>query len=202
MWRRALLVVVVAVLALVAASEVLLPGIVARRIEHRLTAQSGTARVSVTAQPALRLLFGEGQRLVVRGEGDTLRLPALGSAPKDDVLGKLDGFGQVELHLRDVHAAPFEVHAVDLTRAKGAKLYELRLDASASATGLGEYVAGTLGSLGAALLAPAATLPVSGAFELRSDHGRAVVVAGEGSVAGIPVGPLGAAVVAAVVDRL
>jgi hypothetical protein len=118
------------------------------------------------------------------------------------VLGRLDGFAEVQLHLRDLHAAPFEVRSVDLVRRPGARVYDLRLDATASATGLGEYVAGALGSLGAALLAPAATLPVAGTFELRSDHGRAVIVGGDASVAGIPVGPLGAALLAAVVDRL
>ncbi|HEU4978852.1 MAG TPA: hypothetical protein VFT42_08155 [Solirubrobacteraceae bacterium] len=202
MWRRALLLFAVVVAALVIASEIFLPGIAARRIEHRLAADGGTATVSVTAQPALRLLFGDGQKLVVRGEGDTLHLPSLGAAPRDDALGRLDGFGQVQLHLRDLHAAPFQVRSVDLVRRKGSPLYELRLDATASATGLGQYVAGTLGSLGAALLAPSATLPVTGAFALRSDHGRAQLVSGDATVAGIPVGPLGAAVLVAIVDRL
>lgn len=202
MWRRALLVLAVAVAALAAASELLLPGIVERRIQHRLTAGGGSASVSVSAQPALRLLFGGGEKLVVRGEGDTLRLPSLDAAPKDDVLGRLDGFGEVQLHLRDLHAAPFDVRSVDLVRRSGSGLYRLRLDATASATGLGQYVAGTLGSLGAALLAPSATLPVAGTFALRSDHGRAELVSGDASVAGIPVGPLGAAVLVAIVDRL
>jgi hypothetical protein len=202
MRRRVLIAAAVVAVALVIASELALPSIVEVRIAGRLTKDGGTAHVSVSAQPALRLLFGDGHRLDVRARGTTLHLPALGEAPKRDVLGKLDGFDQVALHLRDVHAAPFEVRAIDLTRRAGSALYDLRLDGSASATGLGEYVGGALGGLGAALLAPGATLPLAGTFELRSDHGRANVVAGSAQVDGIPVGPLGAAVLAAIVDRL
>jgi hypothetical protein len=158
--------------------------------------------VSVSAQPALRLLFGDGHRLRVRAAGNTLRLPPLGAAPKDDVLGKLDGFDQVDVRLRDLHAAPFQMRAIDLTRGPGSPLYALRMDGSASAAGLGEYVGGTLGALGASLSAPAATLPVAGTFELRSRGGRAEIVSGSAQVAGIPVGSLGAAILAAIVDRL
>jgi hypothetical protein len=202
MRRRAVLVAAIVVVALLVASELALPAIVRDRIAGRLTRDGGTASVSVSAQPALRLLFGDGHSLRVRGSGNTLALPPLGAAPKNDVLGKLDGFDDVDLRLRDLHAAPFDVRSVDLTRRGGSQVYTLRLNASASASGLGEYVAGSLGSLGAALLAPGATLPLAGAFELRSDHGRAQVVSGSAQVAGIPVGPLAAAIVAAIVDRL
>jgi hypothetical protein len=201
-WGRALAFAALLAVALLVASELALPAIVRSRIEGRLTKDGGTATVSVSAQPALRLLFGDGHRLAVTGTGNTLHLPPLGATPKNDVLGKLDGFDQVAVHLRDLHAPPFQVRSVDLTRSAGSAVYRLRLDATADATGLGQYVAGDLGALAGGFLAPGAQLPVSGTFTLRSDHGRADVVGGSGEVAGIPVGSLGASIVAAIVDRL
>ena len=55
----------VVVFALVA-SQVLIPPLGESRVEDRLEAGGGTAEVKLGAVPAVRLLFGDGERLEVR----------------------------------------------------------------------------------------------------------------------------------------
>ena len=66
---RWLLVVALALLALAAASQLVIPPIAEHRIEDRLTDGGGTADVSLQAFPAARLLFGDGTRLSITGSG-------------------------------------------------------------------------------------------------------------------------------------
>src|SRR5919202_5605727 len=67
--RRIVLVSVGALAALIVASQLLLPGIAERRGEDRLERHGGTAKVSMSALPAARLLFHDGDSLTVKGRG-------------------------------------------------------------------------------------------------------------------------------------
>ena len=120
------------------------------------------------------------------------------------VASKLDGFTNVDIQLSSVSAAPIEVSAFSLTRRGNSSDYRLKMTGSTTASGLAGYVGGTLGALGASVLVPnaSAPLPIRLDYGLRSDHGRAVVTGGAGQVAGVPLGPLGAAVTSAILDRI
>ena len=191
------------VVVLLAASELFLPRYAAHRVASKLDKNGGHVHVTVKSEPALRLLFGDGDRLTVEGSGVTVDLPAFG-APQKNVLSKLDGFTNVDIQLSSVSAAPIEVSAFSLTRRGNSSDYRLKMTGSTTASGLAGYVGGTLGALGASVLVPnaSAPLPIRLDYGLRSDHGRAVVTGGAGQVAGVPLGPLGAAVTSAILDRI
>jgi hypothetical protein len=190
------------VVVLWAASELFLPGYAAHRVASQLEKNGGHVHVTVKSRPALRLLFGDGDRLSVDGAGVTVELPSFGAKPKD-VLGKLDGFTNVDIELRRVSAPPLSVSAFSLSRHGNSSPYRLQMTGSTTASDLAGYVGGALGALGASVLMPNATapLPIRVDYALRSDHGRAVVTGGAGQVAGVPLGPLGAAVASAILDR-
>jgi len=56
------------------ASQVLVPQIAERTVENRLTAGGGAAEATVGAMPALRLLFGSGERFEIDAHGLDLPL--------------------------------------------------------------------------------------------------------------------------------
>src|SRR4051812_9978753 len=106
--------VVIAVLvlaALLAVSQLVIPSVVEHRIESRLTDGGGSANVSVSGFPAARLLFGDGKRITITGDGLDL-----GLEQRTDVFGKLDGFDQVDVSLHAFRAGPLSVASFDLTR--------------------------------------------------------------------------------------
>jgi hypothetical protein len=173
-------------------------------VKSRLTKDGGTVSVSVHARPALRLVFTDGDRITITGRGVAVQLPALNAPAKHDVLGKLDGFTDVDIRFSQVRADPLTVDRFTLTRLGGSKPYRLTMSGTTSADAIGSYVAGPLGALGAQFVLPDAggQIPLQADYELRSDHGRPVVVGGGGQVAGIPIGPLGAALASAILDRV
>ena len=199
---------IVAAALLVAAfvlSELLIPDRVASDVEARLTEGGGTASVEVEALPAARLLFGDGDRIEVRGSDLALDV-------EDDtaVLDRLDGFDQVDVELTDITAGPFEVGSFELRRA-GDGAYTLASEATTSGPELVEFGAdefGTVGSVLGDLLGDEAPEELQGEFdveldaELVSDDGRIEITDGGGEVAGYDVGPLAEVITAAVVSRL
>lgn len=196
-----------AVLGAVALTQLLLPRYVERRTEERLTEGGGAAEVAVDAFPALRLLRSHGDRIQVRSERLTIEL----DGDQDRVLERLDGFDEVDVEVRDLRAGPFTGETFSLTRSEGSETYELRLSATVTARGLSEYVAATLGGglgtllmgLSSQLLAPdGAPIPIRLDAELASRGGRAELVSGGGTVAGVPAGPLAEALAGAVASRL
>jgi LmeA-like phospholipid-binding len=188
-------------------SQLALPPLASRRIEHRLTRDGGGAHVSLHAFPALRLLFHKGDEIDVTGSGLRVDL----GAGKQKVFQNLDGFGAVHIHLSEVSAGPFVTHEFSLDRDHGSPTYQLTVQASFTpstlASYLGSSVGGSLGALFGGIaggLVPGGSVPVPVNVEARleTDHGSARVVSGAGSVAGVPMGPILEAVAAAVVARL
>ncbi len=195
-----------AVLGALALSQLLLPRYVERRTAERLTEGGGAAEVSVSAFPALRLLRTDGDRIQVRSERLTIDL-----GDREPVLERLDGFDEVDVEVRDLRAGPFTGETFSLTRAEGSGTYALRLSATVTARGLSDYAAATLGGglgallmgLSGQLLAPGgAPIPIQLDAELASRGGRAELVSGGGTVAGVPAGPLAEALAGAVASRL
>jgi hypothetical protein len=207
-WAIALAVLAVAVLG---GGQLLLPGAAEDRIRDRLVEHGGSAEVSVRAVPAVRLLFGDGDRIRVRGSGLRFDL-----SRRRDSLEKLDGFDDVEIRLDSVDAGPFEVSRFELTR-DGGEPYALRLRSSfsparlaaigASRAGggglLGSLLGATVGgTVGGALPPEARSIPVDMDVRLESESGRARVTGGRATVAGYPVGPLAELITAAIVVRI
>jgi hypothetical protein len=195
-----------ALLALGVASQLALPPLAEHRAESELTRDGGTATASISAVPAVRLLFGDGDRISMSGTG--LSLPF--EQPSDSVFSKLDGFDEVSVSLRDSETGPFSIASFELSRPSSASTYHLVAVASTTPGDLAESGASSMGIPGAPLLGllsgqvPEAgkRIPVDLDMELRSDDGRIIVVSGGGTVAGIPTGPLAELITSAVVLRL
>jgi hypothetical protein len=206
-----------AVVALVVAAQVAIPRIAEDRIADRLTAGGGSVDVSVSAFPAPRLLFGDGDTLRVRGTGLNLDLASQGSAGEPAGQGstafdRLDGFGQVNLVITRSTAGPIDIADFELSR-DGPGPYHLVARASTTPRDLVAFSAARLPFLGGGLallfgaggaLGSSADehIPMRMDMELQSEGGRVVVVAGGGTVAGIPTGPLAELITSAIAIRL
>jgi hypothetical protein len=194
-----------ALLALLAASQLVIPSLVEHRLEGRLTDGGGSADVSVSAFPAARLLFGGGERISVTGSGLDLTLPG----PGGGVFDKLDGFDRVEVRLRDFHTGPLSVSSFELTKDGGSAAYRLAARSDTKPAQIAAYGAARLGVPGAPLLGFVTqnalgdrSIPVALDMDLESEDGRIVVVSGGGTVNGYPTGPLAELITSAIVVRL
>lgn len=204
MARWALIVAGVVVFVLVA-SQVLLPPLGERRVEDRLTEGGGSAEVTLGSVPALRLLFGDGERLEVSG-----RDLALDLGRDQDVFERLDGFSIVEISIVDSSAGPFALESFELSR-NGAGSYHLVSSASTTAAGLAdaglESVQLPAESMldvivGELLGADDEPIPIELDMQLASEDGRVRVVSGGGEIAGVPTGPLAEILSSAIVVRI
>lgn len=206
MRRMVVLLIGVVAVALIA-TQLALPAIVERRAEKRLEQGGGSADVKVKAFPALRLLFGDGDRFEADGRGLTVDV----SRARGD-LSDLDGFDEVRLRLTELTAGPMEVREFVLTRPEDAPAYDLRMSGATTprdvAGFLGSQAGGALGGLFGGLAAGglpgggAARVPVRLAAKVESRDGRPEVTAANGTIAGIPAGPFAELMVAAIVARI
>ena len=207
--RRALLIaasVLAVLLGLLILSQLLVPPYLEHRAEKRLTKHGGHATVSIDALPAFRLLFDDGDKIKVRGNGLHVQL----LSPQGQVFSELDRFAQADVRLTRMSAGPFAVRRVVLSRADWSRPYSLVVDASVTARALSSYAGsqlggpfgGLLGRLASGLL-PFSTEPIPVELDaaIRSRNGRAELQAVNGSVAGLPAGPFAAALAAAIAGR-
>ncbi|HYI80590.1 MAG TPA: hypothetical protein VEW67_07005 [Thermoleophilaceae bacterium] len=203
--------VVIGVVVLGAVTQLVIPGFVERKIESNLEERSdgGEAVADVKAFPAVRLLWGSGDKLEVRGRGLEIDL----AKRTDDPLGQIDGFDEVDIDLTDLTAGPVDVQAFSLVKNEDDTSYYLRMDAETTPTSLAESVGGTLGGdLGSAIAAAASdvllgegavNVPIAVEAQVsRGDGGTLDVDAAEASVAGVPTGPFAEAMVQAVLENL
>ena len=197
-------IVAAALAAVLVAAQFALPAIGEGQIEDRLTENGGSATVKLSAMPAVRLLWGDGDTLDVQGADLELDL-----SENPEVFDRLDGFGKVDVSLADFRAGPFEVASFELAR-DGSGPYTVRFTSSTTAAELVDFGVDSLGLPGGGLLgffAEQATgvhrrIPISLDMEMESDDGRVRVVSGGGTVAGYPTGPLAELITAAIVVRL
>jgi hypothetical protein len=195
------------VLVVLAVCQFVLPPLAERKVRDRVAERGGTARVEVSAFPAARLLFGDGDSLRVRGGGLEVDVEE-----EHRVLERLDGFDSVDVRLEDVTADPLEVRTFELTRAEGEGGYRVRMDAETSprevagflGSRAGGPLGGALGDLAADNLPGGGTesLPVDIEADIVSRDGEVAASSASGSVAGLPAGPLAELVVEAVVRQL
>jgi len=204
-------VVVIGVVVLGAVTQLVIPGFVERKIESNLEERSdgGEAVADVKAFPAVRLLWGSGDRLEVRGRGLEIDL----AQRTDDPLGQIDGFDEVDIDLTDLIAGPVDVQAFSLVKNEDDTSYYLRMDAETTPTSLAESVGGTLGGdLGSAIAGAASqallgegavNVPINVEAQVSRGNGGALDVdAAQASVAGVPTGPFAEAMVQAVLENL
>jgi hypothetical protein len=202
---RRLLILALVLLALLGISQLVIPPIVEHQVEDRLTAAGGSADVSMSAFPAVRLLFGDGSHLTVTGSG----LDLTSESTSGDVFSKLDGFDRVAVNLNDFRAGPFRLAAFDLTRVAPDSPYHLVTRGRTTPADLASYGASQAGLPGGPLLSYLGgqvlghdVVPIHLDMELRSDGGRIVVTNGTGTVAGIPTGPLAEVITTVVALKL
>ena len=203
--RRILILAAVAIVALLVLSQLLLLPIVEHRIEQRLEKQGGTAHVSLSAFPAVRLLFGEGGTVRVRARG--IATPLTSSA--GSVFGGLDGFNHVDIEVTDLTTGPLLIHSFTLDR-NGGEPYHAAVTATVTASDLsafaGSTLAGGIGALfgglaGGSLPFGNTPVPIDVNATVASDNGQVRAESVDGSIAGLPAGPLVAALAAAVGAR-
>jgi hypothetical protein len=201
--RWVLAVLAVVVIALVA-TQIFLPRAAENDVEDRLTNDGGTAGVNIEAVPALRLLFDDGDRIEVRAEEVAI--------PLEDIQGRsfkeLDGFDEVDLRLARSTVGPFFAEEVTIERPEGEQLYAFNFEGTTSAAQVSEFaLAGLPPLLRSALTALAGRagrreLPITLDVDLRSEGGRARVVSGSGTFAGLPLGGFALGIAGAIIARV
>ena len=179
------------------ASQLALPPLLEGRVASRLERDGGKADVSLSAFPAVRMLFSDGKSLEVNGRD--LRLPG---EPEGGELDRIDGFDEVRIALDDTQAGPLAIERFRLTREDGESDYDMELAAVANPRDLGRILGGALGELGAGALLGNADVPVNLTATVRSEDGEARALGVQGSVAGIPAGPLAELALDTVLRRL
>jgi hypothetical protein len=197
-------VIAAAFAVIIVAAQIIVPGIGEGEIEDRLTENGGAATVELSAMPAVRLLWGDGDSIDVHGSDLDLDL-----SENPEVFDRLDGFGKVDVSLSDFRAGPFDVTSFALAR-DGDGPYAVRSVSSTTTAELVEFGAESLGLPGSGLLGSLAggaplgnrEVPIHVDMEMESDDGRVRVVSGGGTVAGFPTGPLAELITAAIVVRL
>jgi hypothetical protein len=204
--RRLALVLLVLVVVVLISGQLFLPGVAERRVEDRLERHGGTAHVSLSAVPALRLLFGEGDSLTITGS--RLRLEP---ERRGRTLHRLDGFDKVSVRLDHLVTGPLDISRFTLKRRKGERNYRTDVSATTTAARVGSFLGseaggpfgGFLGGLaGGSLPGGASPLPLRLDAVIASRHGRAEVVTARGSVGGLPAGPVALLVADAVAARI
>jgi hypothetical protein len=204
--RRIVLLLLGALALLLVVSQLVLPGIAERRAKDRLERDGGTAKVSVSALPAARLLFDDGDSLKVRGSGLDLDPESRGRE-----LERMDGFDEVDVELDRLRTGPLHVSSFTMRRAEGKSDYRTRVSGTTSAAEVGSFLGsqaggafgGLLGSLaGGSLPGGGAQLPVEVDAVIASNDGEVEVRSASGTVAGISADPLVQLVVAAVARQI
>lgn len=187
------------VLVVLVVSQFAIPGLAASAVEDRLTEAGGDADVSVSALPAARLLFDDGDRLEIDASGLDLELNE-----DQDVFDRLEGFGEVEVAITDFTAGPISIRTFELAR-DGSAPYRLVSRGKASPADMVELGAESLGLPGGGLAGLAfddRQVPVVLDMELTSENGEVQVVSGEGTIAGVPTGAIGELVAETIVSQL
>jgi hypothetical protein len=204
--RRAAVIAAAVLIALLVLSQLLLPPYLEGRVKDRLTRNGGTADVSLSAFPALTLLFGSGDEAKVHASGLSLDVGKATNKPLD----RLDGFDKVDVEVTASTAGPFRVSDLTLERDNGDDPYATTVHATVSGHDLATYAGGRLGgALGGFLGGLAAgavpfastSIPVDVDATVVSDSGRPHVESANGSIAGLPAGPLLEALADAVGQR-
>jgi hypothetical protein len=181
-----------------------IPGHAEDKVRDRLTRNGGTADVHIRAIPALRLLFDDGDELDVMALG--IEIPA--TDLRGGSFKELDGFDEMRFEMRRSVVGPFTADRVVLARPEGQEYYDFTFRGSTSAGQLTSFALGSLPPILRSLIEtlggrPAdAEIPIRLDAELKSVDGRAELVRGSGTVAGLPLGGIALPIAGAIISRL
>jgi len=194
-----------AVVLVLVVSQLFLPGVGEGVIEDRLTENGGSAAASLSATPAARLLWGDGDRIGIDATGLDLEVT---TSEDPVVFDDLDRFDDVDIIIRDSSMGPVQLENFVLTR-NGDEPYSLEATGNTSVSDLAEFGADTFDLPGADILGGILNVATGGTevdvdldMKVASDDGRVRVVEGGGEIAGIPTGPLAAFITSAVTVEL
>jgi hypothetical protein len=186
-------------------TQAILPRVGENRVKDRLTRDGGTASVSITAIPAIRLLFDDGDKLEVRAR----RL----AIPVKDLRGgsfkEMDGFDEVDVRITNSRVGPFSAERIVLERGEDEDLYGFAFRGSTSAGQLADFALGTLPPALSSLIEAIGGRPASQPIPIRLEAdllstkgGTARLQRGTGTVAGIPLGGLSLTIAGAIIARI
>ena len=205
---KVLLAAAAILIVLLVATQVILPRVISSEVEKRLTQDGGTAEVTITAVPAVTLATGRGQSIEISGDDLVYDLDERKERPFE----RLDGFGDVDVDLRDLDAGTVRLSSFVLTRQGRDEPYTLSMRGSSTPRELaGELGAATGGTLGGLLGGLASgvlpdggmgTVPLQLDATVDSDDGRPRIDTARATVAGVPAGRLTEVVLRSVLDRL
>jgi hypothetical protein len=194
-----------AVVLVLVVSQLFLPSIGEGVIEDRLTENGGSAAASLSATPAARLLWGDGDRIGIDATGLDLEVT---TSQDPVVFDDLDRFDDVDIIIRDSSMGPVQLDNFVLTR-NGDEPYSLEATGNTSVSDLAEFGADTFDLPGADILGGILNVATGGTevdvdldMKVASDDGRVRVVEGGGEIAGIPTGLLAAFITSAVTVEL
>jgi len=181
-------------LVLLVALQFVLPRYAEHRVEERLTDHGGQANVTLRAFPALRLLFGSGDKLDLEASGLSVDL----GAGQQDAFKHLDDFSDVSIAVQGSRAGPFAIRNFNVERT-GDHLYDVAVTGDGAAGDVARYAGSRLGGgLGQALAGLAASalgelnqrVPFDARMQISTAGATPVASNVEGSVAGLPAGAL------------
>ncbi len=205
---KVLLAAAAILIVLLVATQVILPRIISGEVEKRLTQDGGTAEVTITAVPAVTLATGRGQSIEISGDDLVYDLDERKERPFE----RLDGFGDVDVDLRDLDAGTVRLSSFVLTRQGRDEPYTLSMRGTSTprelAAELGTATGGTLGGLLGGLASGVlpdggmGTVPLQLDATVGSDDGRPQIDTARATVAGVPAGRLTEVVLRSVLDRL
>lgn len=208
MHRMAILGIVAAgVFVVLVAIQFGLPPIVEHRVADELTKNGGHARVHLSALPAPRLLFREGDSLKVRASG--IVTPEAGGNGNGG-LSDLDGFDSVDIQVIGLHTGPLTISRLTLRRPNAGEAYTVTVQATVTGVALASYAGRQLGGglggflggvAGTAMPGSGTEIPIDLTATLESDNGRISATSVEGNIAGVPAGPFVEALAAALASR-
>ena len=205
---KVLLAAAAILIVLLVATQVILPRVISGEVEKRLTQDGGTAEVTITAVPAVTLATGRGQSIEISGDDLVYDLDERKERPFE----RLDGFGDVDVELRDLDAGTVRLSSFMLTRQGRDEPYKLAMRGTSTprelAAELGSATGGTLGGLLGGLASGVlpdggmGTVPLQLDATVDSDDGRPQIDTARATVAGVPAGRLTEVVLRSVLDRL
>ena len=208
MHRMAILAVAAGLLILLVAIQLALPPLLARQVESQLTKHGGHAHVELSALPSPRLLFKEGDSIKVRATGLVTPPPdPTGAGDGNGSLKDLDGFDSVDIQVVGMRTGPLTIARLTLKRDSSGEPYEARVQATVTGADLAAFAGSQLGGgIGGFLGGIAGTAMPGATTEIPIDVGASIdgdgkATAVTGNVAGIPAGPLVAALAAALAAR-
>ena len=179
---------------LLLALQLALPRYAEHKLAERLTAHGGQADVNLGAFPAVRLLFGSGDKLDIAASGLSVDL----DPQQRDAFKQLDGFSDVNVDVRDSRAGPIRVGRFVVQRT-GPHAYVVLVKGNGTAGDVARYAGSRLGGgLGQALAGLATSalsgfdrpIPFDSRMQIITSSGAPEAENVQGTVAGVPAGAL------------